>query len=78
MHNGRRPQPICRSAHHESRRESIRPFFELDVIIYATGFDAVTGSFTAVDVRGIGGHKLTDEWATGIQTYLGLTVRSFP
>lgn len=52
--------------------------FELDVIIYATGFDAVTGSFTAVDVRGIGGHKLTDEWATGIQTYLGLTVRSFP
>ncbi|KAJ4322634.1 hypothetical protein N0V94_002287 [Neodidymelliopsis sp. IMI 364377] len=52
--------------------------FELDVIIYATGFDAVTGSFSAVDIRGIEGRKLTDEWADGIQTYLGLTVHNFP
>lgn len=52
--------------------------FEFDVIIYATGFDAVTGSFSAVDVRGVGGKKLTDEWANGIQTYLGLTVHNFP
>lgn len=52
--------------------------FEFDVIVYATGFDAVTGSFTAVDIRGVDGKKLTDEWANGIQTYLGLTVHNFP
>ncbi|PSN67423.1 FAD/NAD(P)-binding domain-containing protein [Corynespora cassiicola Philippines] len=52
--------------------------FEFDVIIYATGFDAVTGSFSAVDFRGIGGHTLKGEWAKGLQTFLGLTVRSFP
>lgn len=52
--------------------------FEFDIIIYATGFDAVTGSFSAVDFRGIGGKKLTDEWSDGIQTYLGLTVLGFP
>jgi cation diffusion facilitator CzcD-associated flavoprotein CzcO len=50
---------------------------EFDIIIYATGFDAVTGSFAAVDFRGIGGKKLTDEWSNGIQTYLGLTVLGF-
>jgi cation diffusion facilitator CzcD-associated flavoprotein CzcO len=63
---------------HEKGIKTKNKDFELDVIIYATGFDAVTGSFTAVDVRGIGGHKLTDEWANGIQTYLGLTVHGFP
>ncbi|KAI8940648.1 hypothetical protein NX059_001918 [Plenodomus lindquistii] len=52
--------------------------FEFDVIIYATGFDAITGSFSNVDIRGIGGKKLTDEWADGIQTYLGLTNHGFP
>ncbi|KAF2820574.1 phenylacetone monooxygenase [Ophiobolus disseminans] len=52
--------------------------FEFDVIIYATGFDAITGSFRAVDFRGVGGKKLIDEWADGIQTYLGLTVNGFP
>jgi cation diffusion facilitator CzcD-associated flavoprotein CzcO len=52
--------------------------FEFDVIIYATGFDAVTGSFKNVDIRGIEGKKLTDEWADGIQTFLGLTNHGFP
>jgi cation diffusion facilitator CzcD-associated flavoprotein CzcO len=52
--------------------------FEFDIIIYATGFDAVTGSFAAVDFRGIGNKKLTDEWSDGIRTYLGLTVLGFP
>ncbi|CAI0643179.1 unnamed protein product [Colletotrichum noveboracense] len=51
---------------------------EFDVIIYATGFDAVTGSFRAVDFRGIGGTQLHDVWSEGIQTYLGLTVKGFP
>lgn len=52
--------------------------FEFDVLIYATGFDAVTGSFNAVDFEGVGGTKLKDVWAEGITTYLGLTVKNFP
>ncbi|KAK4210092.1 hypothetical protein QBC37DRAFT_442933 [Rhypophila decipiens] len=51
---------------------------EFDILIYATGFDAVTGSFSAVDFRGVGGHPLKDTWSSGIQTYLGLTVKGFP
>ncbi|KAK4120120.1 phenylacetone monooxygenase [Parathielavia appendiculata] len=50
----------------------------LDVLIYATGFDAVTGSFHAVDFRGVDGVRLRDMWADGIQTFLGLTVKDFP
>lgn len=52
--------------------------FEFDAIIYATGFDAITGSFRAVDFQGIGGKQLTDVWSEGIQTFLGLTVKGFP
>ncbi|KAI4595566.1 hypothetical protein KJ359_006912 [Pestalotiopsis sp. 9143b] len=52
--------------------------FEFDVIIYATGFDAVTGSFNAVDLEGLEGTKLRDTWSQGIQTFLGLTVKDFP
>lgn len=51
----------------------------LDAIVYATGFDAVTGSFRAVDFRGIDGIRLADDvWSEGIQTFLGLTVKGFP
>lgn len=52
--------------------------FEFDAIVYATGFDAVTGSFRAVDFQGIDKLKLTDVWSEGIQTFLGLTVKGFP
>lgn len=45
-----------------------------DIIIYATGFDAVTGSFNAVDFQGVNGKKLKDVWSDGIRTFLGLTV----
>jgi cation diffusion facilitator CzcD-associated flavoprotein CzcO len=51
---------------------------ELDVIIYATGFNAVTGSFDAIDFQGRHGTKLVDVWKNGIATYLGLTVKDFP
>jgi cation diffusion facilitator CzcD-associated flavoprotein CzcO len=51
---------------------------EFDVLIYATGFDAVTGSFGAVDFQGVGGQKLKETWSNGIQTFLGLTVKDFP
>ncbi|PGH10923.1 hypothetical protein AJ79_05168 [Helicocarpus griseus UAMH5409] len=52
--------------------------FEFDMIIYATGFDAVTGAFTAVDFRGVGGQKLTEKWKEGPRTFLGLFVEGFP
>ncbi|XEV07587.1 hypothetical protein FSHL1_012874 [Fusarium sambucinum] len=51
---------------------------ELDILIYATGFDAVTGSFNAVDIQGLDNNKLKDVWADGIKTFLGLTVKDFP
>jgi cation diffusion facilitator CzcD-associated flavoprotein CzcO len=51
---------------------------EFDVIVYATGFDAVTGAFTAVDFRGVDGVQLADKWAEGPRTFLGLFVESFP
>ncbi len=52
--------------------------FEFDVIIYATGFDAFTGAYDHVDIRGIGGKKLRDVWAGGPITYLGMFVSGFP
>jgi len=51
---------------------------ELDILIYATGFDAVTGSFTRMDISGVGGKKLNDKWADGPVTYLGMGGHDFP
>jgi cation diffusion facilitator CzcD-associated flavoprotein CzcO len=52
--------------------------FEFDIIIYATGFDAITGSFDKIDFRGTGGVRLKDTWKSGPETYLGLMVLGFP
>jgi cation diffusion facilitator CzcD-associated flavoprotein CzcO len=52
--------------------------YEFDIIIYATGFDAITGSFDKIDFRGVGGALLTDKWKGGPSTYLGLMVDGFP
>lgn len=52
---------------------------ELDVIVYATGFDAMTGALSRIDVRGRGGVSLGEFWATeGPLSYLGLAVAGFP
>ncbi|MEL7210327.1 MAG: cyclohexanone monooxygenase, partial [Actinomycetota bacterium] len=51
---------------------------EADVIVYATGFDAMTGSFDRIDIRGRHDQALRDKWAAGPVTYLGLTVSGFP
>jgi cation diffusion facilitator CzcD-associated flavoprotein CzcO len=51
---------------------------QLDVIVFATGFDAMTGSLMRVDIRGRGGRALRDAWAAGPVTYLGLGVPGFP
>ena len=52
--------------------------FAFDVIIYATGFDALTGSFDRIDIRGTGGQRLRDKWSPGPQTFLGVQVEGFP
>ncbi len=51
---------------------------EFDIIIYATGFDAITGAFDRIDIRGVDGVKLKDVWEDGPQTYLGVLVEGFP
>ncbi|MDP3174147.1 MAG: NAD(P)/FAD-dependent oxidoreductase [Phenylobacterium sp.] len=51
---------------------------EFDVIIYATGFNAITGAFEQIDIRGVGGRSLKEAWASGPQTYLGFLVAGFP
>lgn len=58
--------------------ETSDAFHELDMLIYATGFDAVTGAFEAIDIEGVGGLKLKDKWSEGPITYLGLMVNGFP
>ena len=53
--------------------------FDVDVIVFATGFDAMTGAIKAVHpITGRDGKSLSDVWANGPQTYLGLTVSGFP
>ncbi len=51
---------------------------EFDIIIYATGFDAVTGGFDKIDIRGVDGLRLKDKWGQGPRTYLGLQIEGFP
>lgn len=51
---------------------------EFDIIIYATGFDAVTGAFDRIDFTGAGGQKLRDKWRDGPITYLGMQIAGFP
>jgi len=50
----------------------------LDVLIFATGFDAMTGPLMRMNVKGVGGLSLSEEWADGPHTYLGLMVAGFP
>ena len=52
--------------------------YELDVIIFATGYDAVTGSLTRIDIRGEGGQTLKDKFAEGPRTYMGIQSAGFP
>jgi cation diffusion facilitator CzcD-associated flavoprotein CzcO len=52
--------------------------YEFDIIVYATGFDAVTGAYDRIDIRGVGGQSLRKKWADGPETFLGLTVSGFP
>ena len=50
----------------------------LDALVYATGFDAMTGALARIDVRGRERLRLADAWAAGPRTYLGLAIAGFP
>jgi cyclohexanone monooxygenase len=71
---------------HETPTERITPKgiktsnqeYEFDVIIYATGLDAVTGPLIQIDIRGEGGQMFKDKWADGPRTYLCLQTAGFP
>ncbi len=52
--------------------------YEFDIIIYATGFDAITGAFDRIDFRGVDGVSLKEKWQDGPQTFLGILVDGFP
>jgi cation diffusion facilitator CzcD-associated flavoprotein CzcO len=52
--------------------------YEFDIIIYATGFDAITGAFDRIDIRGVDGVSLKEKWQDGPQTFLGILVDGFP
>ncbi|MGH9228408.1 MAG: flavin-containing monooxygenase [Acidimicrobiales bacterium] len=51
---------------------------ELDSIVFATGFDAMTGPVLRIDIRGRGGEALNAKWAAGPRTYLGIATAGFP
>jgi cyclohexanone monooxygenase len=52
--------------------------YEIDSLVFATGFDAMTGSVAKIDIRGRGGKTLNHQWAEGPKTYLGLMSTGFP
>ncbi|MFE5395972.1 flavin-containing monooxygenase [Streptomyces sp. NPDC056568] len=52
--------------------------YEVDAIVFATGFDAMTGPLNAIDIRGTDGRVLREEWAAGPRTYLGIASADFP
>jgi len=52
--------------------------YEFDLIIFATGFDALTGEYTRMDIRGLGGVSLAEKWEHGPRTHLSMSVDGFP
>jgi cyclohexanone monooxygenase len=68
--------PIVRIVEHGV--ETSAGVVEVDAIVYAIGFDAMTGAMLSIDIRGRGGKLLKDAWADGPRTYLGLAIAGFP
>ncbi|OBG98245.1 MULTISPECIES: NAD(P)/FAD-dependent oxidoreductase [unclassified Mycobacterium] len=52
--------------------------YDLDMIVLATGFDAMTGALAKIDIVGRGGKRLRDDWSNGPRSYLGLSIDGFP
>jgi cation diffusion facilitator CzcD-associated flavoprotein CzcO len=51
---------------------------DFNMIVYATGFDAITGSLDRIDIRGVGGRSLKERWRAGLETFVGVMVNGFP
>ncbi len=58
--------------------DTVKESFDVDAIVFATGFDAMTGALVSVDITGRDGLTLKEKWADGPSTYLGLTTAGFP
>jgi cation diffusion facilitator CzcD-associated flavoprotein CzcO len=69
--------PIAEITEHGLRLEDGSEY-EFDAIVYATGFDAMTGPLNKIDIRGRGGRRLREKWSEGPRTYLGLASAGFP
>jgi cation diffusion facilitator CzcD-associated flavoprotein CzcO len=52
--------------------------YDLDVLVYATGFDAITGGYDRIEINGIGGQTLADKWKDSPSTYFGVLSNGFP
>jgi len=52
--------------------------YDFDIIVYATGFDAITGAYDPIDIHGISGETLANKWKHAPSTYLGLLIHGFP
>lgn len=71
-----RSDPIQEITAHGIMTKSLN--IKLDTLVYAVGFDAVTGALNSIDIVGRGGQRLRDAWNDGPATYLGLMVSGFP
>ncbi|KAK5078566.1 hypothetical protein LTR64_003020 [Lithohypha guttulata] len=70
-------EPIVRMT--ENGIETTKGHYDLDVLIFATGFDAVDGNYTRVAVKGRNSESLSEHWATvGPESYMGVSVANFP
>lgn len=58
--------------------QTTQSHYKLDLAIYATGFNAITGAFDHIDIRGVGGKSLREKWQAGPSTYYGLLTHGFP
>lgn len=58
--------------------QTTEKLWELDYVVCATGFDAITGGMNDINIRGRGGQKLIDKWEQGVRTYMGIAVSGFP
>ncbi len=58
--------------------ETTEESFDLDILVLATGFDAVTGGLTQIGIHGTTGETLGDRWREGVRTHLGMATSGFP
>ncbi|MEE2914656.1 MAG: NAD(P)/FAD-dependent oxidoreductase, partial [Pseudomonadota bacterium] len=62
----------------ETGIQTAQGHFEFDALVYATGFDAMTGAIERIDIQGRNGQPLSEAWYAGPRAYLGLQVHGFP